>query len=277
MNLRQRFVGISAVVLALALTGTAAAGPTFLQDFETDTSGWLEFGGTISQVASGGGSLSVTSAGGSTGHAEVVFGPSAGNGSFTRFGGYSSVWPGFIRQSLDVYIDPNAGSIGDGWYLDNAVNGNDGAWEEAGGVGVLKATDGNWWLTADADGASYQGPPEGGVGLEIDSAGWYTIVSEWVANVDGLTVDRNTYVYDDMGSELYSNLNLQQVDLADIGGHRYGWIAFSGQGNPLTLAIDNSSLETGAVPEPASLVLLGLGAVGIAGFRRRRSQLPVVD
>ncbi len=268
--------------LALALmffvfvTAAVPTSATYSNGFETDLDGWSDFGGTVTRTASGAGALGVTSADGSY-HAEVALGPNAGNGGFTNFGGYGYVWPGQILQSLDVYIDPSAGAIGDGWYLDNAVNDNlndssgiasaSSDWREAGGVGALKATDGNWWITADADGASYQGPPEGGVGLQITQAGWYTIVSDWVANPDGLTVDRNTYIYDDQGNELYSSINAQQVPLTGaypIGGTRYGWLAAT-DGTTLTLAIDNSSL---AVPEPTSAALLALTSLGF--LRRRR-------
>ena len=133
------------------------------QGFETDTTGWIELSGTVTRVASNGGTLGVPSADGSY-HAEVTIGPNTGNGAFTRFGAYSYTWPGLIVQSLDIYIDPAAGSVGDGWYLDNAVNDNindntgttgSDDWREAGGVGALKATDGFWWLSADADGAAY--------------------------------------------------------------------------------------------------------------------------
>jgi hypothetical protein len=219
--------------------------PTFFNGFETDTDGWVEFVGTIARVSSG--TNGVTSADGGW-HAEVTVGPSNGNGAFTRFGGYSIVFPpGGFRQLVDVYIDPSMGDIGNGWALDNALNGNDGAWEEAGGVGALKATDGNWWLTADADGAGYLGPPGGGVGLKIDTAGWYTIESQWVENTtDPSMIDRNTFIYNSSGTLLYSNFNLQQVALADAGGHRYGW--FLDPNGPdwppigFALPIDNSRL-----------------------------------
>ncbi len=192
-------------------------------------------------------------------HAEVAIGPSVDAGAFTRFGGYSSVWPGLIRQSLDVYIDPAADSDGDGWFLDNAVNGNDGVWEEAGGVGALKTTS-SWWVAADGDGGAYPGPATGGVGLEVTAAGWYTIVSEWVGNADGLTVDRDTLIYDSGGSLLYSKLLPQQVALADIGGWRYGWAAANAP-TSMTLAIDNSKLEVIPAPGAAILAVIGLGFV----------------
>ncbi len=220
-------------------------GDTFFNGFETDTSGWFTTGGNITRVASG--TNGVTSADGNW-HAEIAVGPNNGDGAFTKFGGYSNVFPaGELSQLVDVYIDPAMGSIGNGWALDNALNGNDGDWEEAGGVGAIKATDGNWWLAADGDGGGYPGPASGGVGLMINTAGWYTIESQWVENSDDpLEIDRNTFIYDSNGTLLYSNLNLKQVFLTDAGGHRYGW--FLDPNGPdwppiqFPLPIDNSRL-----------------------------------
>jgi hypothetical protein len=271
------FAGSLTVAFGL---GTVAAGQTLYdQGFEVDTDGWFGFGGTITRVASGAGTLAVSSADGSY-HAEVTIDPSTGEGAFTNFGAYRYTFPGRIIQSLDVYIDPNAGSEGDGWYLDNAVNDNfnnsagitgGSDWREAGGVGALKATDGFWWIAADADGGAYQGPPSGGVGLKIVQADWYTIVSEWNANPDGLTVDRDTYLYNSSGAQLYSNLNPQQVPLTGafpMGGNRYGWIAANAP-TSMTLAIDNSRLAV--APEPASLAMFGIAISSSAfAFRRRR-------
>ncbi|MHC4219803.1 MAG: hypothetical protein ACYSU7_15285 [Planctomycetota bacterium] len=211
MYARTQLNTVVAAAFALATAGTATA--DYFQGFELDTDGWIDFGGTTTRVASG--TNGITSATGGY-HAEVVVGPGTGDGAFTRFGGYSSVWPGHIFQLLDVYIDPAADSIGDGWFLDNAVNNNAGSWTEAGGVGALKATDGFWWVAADADGGAYPGPASGGVGLKITAAGWYTIVSEWNANGDALTVDRNTFIYDSGGTLLYSNYNLQLESIPQL-------------------------------------------------------------
>lgn len=218
----------------------------YFNDFETDTNSWFEYGGSITRVSSG--TNGVTSAGGSW-HAEISVGPANGDGSYTNFGGYSDVFPaGGFSQFIDVYIDPEMGEIGEGWALDNALNGNDGVWEEAGGVGALKANDGNWWIAADGDGAGYPGTADGGVGLMVDTAGWYTIESQWIENdADSSKIDRNTFIYDSNGDLKYSNLNPQQVDLADAGGHRYGWFLDpSGPDwTPISepLPIDNSRLE----------------------------------
>lgn len=218
----------------------------YFNGFEINTSGWLPWGGSVTRVSSG--TNGVASADGGW-HAEIVVGPTNGDGAFTRFGGYSSVFPaGGFSQLVDVYIDPAMGNIGEGWALDNALNGDDGVWEEAGGVGALKATDGNWWLAADGDGGGYPGPSTGGVGLMIDTAGWYTIESQWVENTaDPTKIDRNTFIYDSSGNLLYSHSNPQQVALADAGGHRYGW--FLDPNGPdwppiqFALPIDNSRLK----------------------------------
>jgi hypothetical protein len=226
----------------------AAAGieqETFFNGFENNTDGWFEWGGSITRVASG--TNGITSASGSW-HAEVVVGPTNGDGVFTRFGGYSSTFPaGGFSQLVDVFIDPTMGNIGEGWALDNALNGNDGSWEEAGGVGAIKANDGKWWIAADGDGGGYPGPIGGGVGLGIDTADWYTIESQWIENFDDPTmIDRNTFVYDGVGNLLYSHYNLKQVALADAGGNRYGWFLDSNGPDwpPIQfgLPIDNSAL-----------------------------------
>lgn len=236
----------------------------FSQDFDADTTGWSDFGGTISQVASGGGVLGATSAGGSLGHAEITFGLMIGNGAFTGWNDINNAaWPGTsITQSLDVYIDPSEGDNGFGWFLDNAINGTNGSWLEAGGVGALKVGS-SWWLSADADGAAYQGPSTGGVGLEITAAGWYTIISEWVVNEDDSDkIDRNTIIQNSAGTPLYSVADLEQVGLSSgpngpAGGDRYGWLG------PSQVTLPSP------IPGPASGLLWLAGMAGVWAFRRR--------
>ncbi len=182
-----------------------------------------------------------------------------GTGAFTSFGGYTNVWPGYIRQSLDVYIDPDAGSVGDGWFLDNAVSSPGGSWREAGGVGAVKKDAGDgvcsgpsgWAIAADGDGGGYTTVFD--IGVCITEAGWYTIVSEWVesAGYTGATtdtIDRNTFIYDSGGNLIYNSFHLGQQLLANVGGWRYGWIAKNSASRNIRLAIDNSVLRTDFLP-----------------------------
>jgi hypothetical protein len=61
-----------------------------------------------------------------------------------------------------------------------------------------------------------------------------------------------------------------------IGGNRYGW--FTNINLPASpygqLAVDNWNLSVTETPEPASMILLGTGLVGVAGAARRRFKKP---
>jgi hypothetical protein len=261
--------------LLIGMTGAQAGAATiFSQGFETDTAGWFGNGntstwpwGTITRVASGGGTLGVPSSDGSY-HAEVTTSTVGSSGASTAFGGYSSVWPtGGFTQSLDIYIDPLQGNVGDGWFLDNALYSNTGTWLEAGGVGARKTAVGVWSLVADEDGASYPVSTNPATDLDITVAGWYTIESTWVEEAG--EVARWTYIYDDVGTLLYSDtLPHPRHDLSEVGGWGYGWVGRSTAPAGFTLAIDNSQLD--AVPEPGTTILLGVGLAGLGATRRAR-------
>lgn len=264
---RTTWLAIASAAVLVGASADARAATIFSQGFEADTAGWsgAAAGGSIARVASGAGTLGVASADGSF-HGEVTTGAATGSGAFTNFGGYSTVWPaGGFTQSLAIYIDPAAGSVGDRWFLDNALQQDTGGWLEAGGVGAEKTASGVWSVAADYDGAGYPGG-----GIDITLAGWYTIESEWIEL--GSEVQRLTRIFDSSDNLLYDDASPPPYqDLADVGGWMYGWVGLaSGSGsNGFTLAIDNSSLT--AIPEPGTVVLLGLGLTGVAWRRRRQA------
>ena len=123
---RFALVAVMALVAVLMVSQAAIVSqvgddPTFIQGFETDTSGWLEdFGGTVTRQPSGytnGGGYAdgVASAAGGfharlgrTGCDTITGGIGNAvlcNGPVTRWGGYNSVWQGGYTTQVDVYFD----------------------------------------------------------------------------------------------------------------------------------------------------------------------------
>jgi len=119
-------VALAAVAFTVLLVGAASgAGPTYSNDFETDTAGWFtDFGGTITQQGDGyvnppspGGYASDISSAGGTHHARLdrttcvtdssgSIGPAVNcSGPFTRWGGYGSTWYGGWTTQVDIYLD----------------------------------------------------------------------------------------------------------------------------------------------------------------------------
>jgi hypothetical protein len=101
--------------------------------------------------------------------------------------------------------------------------------------------------------------------VAVSAVGWYTFEHEFYNNAGVLAVDLNLY---DPSDSLVSTWTLSDGgDLIPtvVGGNRYGWV-YANEFD--VLAIDNSSLT--AVPEPASLVLVGLGIASLYVIRRRR-------
>jgi hypothetical protein len=114
---------LSVLLLSQMGMGTASAStPTYSNDFETDTAGWFNNGGTITQQPSGyvnpGGYASgIASAGGSSFHARLDRGGCGTDtdggggptvyctGPFTRWGGYNKTWTGGWETQVDIYLD----------------------------------------------------------------------------------------------------------------------------------------------------------------------------
>ncbi len=101
-------------------------------------------------------------------------------------------------------------------------------------------------------------------------------------------VPSGTFLYNpgsQVGSDFY-NFSLFDTGFIgfrfDIAGSQhYGWAELNFNGDQLTItrwayeSVAGRSIDVGAIPEPSSLGLLGLGAAGVLAMRRRRKTEPM--
>ncbi len=266
----RRIALITAVLSALAYSSMAwaqAPPAPFFNGFETDTSGWFDYGGTVTRVPSGTGGIA--SADGSY-HAEVI------GTDFTRWGGYSAVWPdgGYVTE-LDIYLDVTYAWDNDTRFdwtsaICNATGDhrrdfvfNAGFYNDLSAPGfVVSASN-----TAGRSDAYPKNPDRNPV--TITNSGWYTFRHSFYDAGSGvLAVDMS--IWDSGGNNIGAWTLSDPTDIigSTVGGNRYGWFATNEFG---ALAIDNSyrsGVADAETPEPATWVLLA--ATGFAGIIRRR-------
>lgn len=235
------------VGLSSASTVAAAAPPgPFFQGFEVDNSGWNVLGGQYDAVRVSSGMHGITSKTGSY-HAEAYPLDTLGGSAFTRWGGYSSVFPavGYIT-ALDIYLDVNTAAANDTRFdFTSAINDNTGAFHRdfVFNGGFYNDSDttgsGNRFVISASNNAGRGGAfPKnpGRTPIAITTSGWYTFQHHFRDNSGVLAVDLS--IVDSSNAVIHTWTLSDPTDtMSIIGGNRYGWFA----SNEFSfLAIDNT-------------------------------------
>jgi hypothetical protein len=280
----QKFVFAVLVAPAIAALGLASptrAGVIYSNGFETDTNGWNVFGGSLDATRVPSGTNGITSASGSF-HAENSSTGSAGNWGGYNYGAGNAVPTTFQEYwtSADIYLNVEGGWSNDTRFdFDSAINNNLGTFKRDfifnGGfyndlTGPGAGTNRFVFSASNNSqpGSAFAKNP-GRSPISISTTGWYTFEDHFFDN-SGVLAD--TLSIFTAAHTLVSSWTLSDpTDLiATVGGNRYGWFDYDQFG---VLAFDNTVLRTAdatAVPEPATIALLGTALAGFGAMRRRR-------
>ncbi len=218
--------------------------PSFAQDFDhvsnaTDTGFSTGNGyGNLAIYASGDGPHHIVTKSASGDYAVVT---QTDSGPFTQFGGYNSHFDGGFKTSVDIYLDPNQITSGQGFDYSVAATRQDGTFLRDFIFHVANV--GGDLLVGASNNTSFD--PDLNLPNEthaaITAAGWYTFQEVFHDAGDG-TLAVDLIVRDASGAVVFSQtLNDAADTLANIvGGNRYGW--FTNVDVTDGIAIDNVSL-----------------------------------
>ena len=231
---------VPAIVVGIALvlsTIQVLAATNYFQGFETDTVDWSV---GVTQVPSG--NNGVPSAAGDF-HAE------APAGSFTRFGGYESMFPaGGYTTSVDVHLNVEAGYTNDTRFdWSSAINKPDGTHRRdfVFNAGFYNDGDGSvprFVISASNNTGRANSFPKnpGRNPISITETGWYTFEHRFYNQGQGvLAVDLRITTLSGDPVHTWTLSDATDVIGDTVGGHRYGW--FATHEFPV-LAIDNVNL-----------------------------------
>lgn len=194
---------IAALLMALTWNGPASAATYYLwqQDFTTGTTDWQ---GPVSHDTADGTAT-------------------AGEGAFSRFGGYRSQFPGDYVADLDVYLDP-AWPAEQGFQYTVASSNDEGQHLRDFVFHVASTVDG---LFVNGDNNVYGAGGNGYIaaqGTQIPEAGWYTMRHTFRDDNGVLAVDLT--LLDSDGQVVFQTTRSNSADTMDhVGGNRYGWFA----------------------------------------------------
>ena len=265
---RAASVFVIALIAVVWVAADAPPGPYF-NGFETDTAGWFpQNGGTISRQPSGytnGGGYAdgIASATGSY-HARLGLDPnphlcgSGGGpqpvftGPFTRWGGYSSIFPpGGYQTGVDVYLDVNWASVHPDKRFDwsSAVNNTSGLHRRD---FVFNAgTEPTGFVISGSNNTTRCGAfpaNPGRMPVHIVLSGWYTFKHTFAGVAGGPLTVMMQLINKSSGLPVGTWVLTDPSDVigVTVGGNRYGWFA---QNEIDDLAIDNS-FRTGILSTP---------------------------